>query len=785
MQHAARTRPQELYRILQDLDSAWLNYGTPFRSFTIRIQKALEDIGVPEGTLWKHYSDMVTGVSTGHNEATPWHAEHAGIISQFRRKFLRDGTVTRLMEIPDFNQQLDAAKNAGMSDREIGGLRGLRDWYDRFFSYLVNDPAYALDARRYVFGYMTRVRARQGMPGIKDPFADTDGMLPREFQFVAEMAREGNLQFRQMDARVLGAYLVRSAMFKKHVAAPWEQMTRAWDDPRIPTKLRGIVTDWLATVRTGHNPGYDASIQGTRYFLNKMGVPVTDGEVAGMWNTLFSSMYRAQLGGRPDAVFRDSIQPFLSGTRIGFKPIAEAYTAFIRNPRARAEMWQRAIEGGWVERGQQQVANADVFEGQIQTPEGVSLLPDNLANRRETMAQIGDLFYDMVPRRLKQGLQGTLADPLFFYTKLGEFNRLISGEAGWQKASKAIADYQFKMGELSRTQVPYEMAGGVAGVQDQHMATLMKDSGARLYPRPIRDEFQRLVGQGDVEGAANLMANESANMQFRYGQKENPIGVRRAGNVGRMGMMYGTFTQQYIAAMKEQFASDVPVADRVAMGMRHAAILGAIGLASAYTGWNFSKWAWHQSLTFAGGPLAQGAWHALQAASGYASEALNQPLSPDQQMAVAQYNREGVFQTVAEGTAAAVFPYSGLVRTADRVREGATSLNPLEATTRALVTGERGLAPDYRQFFDQQVVITPPDIDAAIQGDPTARSKFPSQDLQFIDNLRYMPQQMRYQAWGSYRSGRPIGGPSAVINRPDPNAQVPTGPAIPGAGAQY
>jgi hypothetical protein len=789
MAEAQRTRPADLYKVLQDLDSAWLNYGVPFRSFTLQIQTALHDMGIPEGKLWVHYSDVVTAKTVAHNEANPWHAELAEITSNYREKFHREGTVTKLMEIADFNQQLQEAKKAGFSDREINTLSRHRDWYDRFFNFLSGDAAFNLDARRYVFGYMTRVRARQGMPGIQDPFADTDGMLPRGFEFVAEMARTGNLQFRQIDDRVLGTYLVRSAMFKKHIEAPYSRMVEAWDDPRIPDKLRNIVTDWLTTLKTGHNPGYDPAVQGARHFLNKMGVPVTDGEVAGMYNTLFSSMYRGQLGWRPDAIFRDSIQPFLSGTRIGFKPIAEAYTAFIKNPRARAEMWDRAIKGGWVEKGQQQVANADVFEGDVMTPEGVSLLSPAMQARRQMLTKINDFVQDLIPRQLKQGLQGTIFDPLLGYTKLGELNRLISGEAGWQKASKAIANYQLAMQDIA--QRPVQIGEGTSGqmiadLMDKHMNVLMRESAARFYPRPIRDQFKQMIETGDVEGAANLMANESANMQYRYGQLENPIGIRKAGFFGRMGMMYGTFTQQYIAGMREQFAPDVPVQDRAAMALRHASILGAIGLASAYTGWNFSKWAWHQSLTFAGGPLAQGAWHTIQAGTGALSEAFGQNPSPDQRMALSQWQRDGLGGVVG-GAVGEVLPWGGGVRTLSNLAENTSSINPWEAAMRGLVTGERGLAPDMRQFFDAQAqtIITPPDIDAAIQGDSAARAKFPSADLLFLENLRHVPQQMRYQAYGSYRSGQPPFQGSSVINRPDPGYRVPVGSSAPGSGAQY
>jgi hypothetical protein len=700
MAEVARSRPQDLYRVLQKFDSAWLRYFTPFRSAALQVEADLKSIGVSEGTIWKHYNQVTTDVTRAHNEALPWHAEYADIMGQFRRKLLRTGTVTRIQEIGDFNQKIEAMQREGYTQEEMAAQNRLGDFNDRFFQFLSNDPAFSINDSRYVNAYMSHVRQRQGMPGIQDPFADTNDILPSHLTFFAEMAREGNMQFRQMDARVLGAKMIRAAMFKKHVSESWFEMKQAWDDPRIPTDLRDMALDWLQVVQTGHNPNYDVAIQGVRHTLNTIGIPITNGEVATLSNIAFGNMYRAQLGGRPDAIFRDSIQPLLSGVRIGMVPIARAYNSFLSGGDATREMIQRGLDGGWLEKGQAKVANADVFEAGIQTPQGTDLLTPEQNVRRESLAKLGDLMWAATPTKLRNGLQGTRLDPLHYYTKLGEVNRLISGEAGYQVAATALADYQHEMGKIMRGE--FNRAEGVMSIDtmDAAMARLMAESKARTYPGPIQDEFKQLVSNGQVQEAAYLLANESANHQFRYGAKENPIGIRKAGNVGRAVMQFGSFTTQYIAQMREMFTTpEVPMAEKVAMGLRYGAVTAALGIATAYTGWNFSKWMWHQSLTFAGGPAAQALYQGVQVASGVAATAMGAPQTPAQRAATDAFGRT-TSGDIFGGVIAAEFPYSSTARTIGHIYDMSHSANPVEATGRTLITGEATLHPDLQQWID-------------------------------------------------------------------------------------
>lgn len=750
---AQQNNPAQLYKALQMLDSAWLQYGEPFRRVTIRIQDALQGMGIQEGKLWEHYSDMVTAIARKHNEEHPWMEEAVDIFSNFtKRRWLRDGSVMRIHEISNYQHRLAAMQNAGYTAKDIATQNRIDGYYDRFMSSMVNAQGTVPGISRQLFNYTAAVRQRQAM-NVSDPYKDVNNHLGPDFKIFAEIAAKNNLIMKQLDARTLPTALIRGVMFQKHAEAPWQAMNQAWNDPRVPEKLRTIVTDWLQVVKHGRDPSYDVATQGIRYVLNRIGVPITDAEVMGIWNGAFSNIYRGALGGRPDAIFRDSIQPLLAGTRIGFKPIASAYNRYLSGKTARDAMWQRAYAGGWVEEGQVQVPIAEIFEGPIQNIQGANLLTPNAQSRRDMLAAIGDLAYAMTPVRLRGGIQGTLADPLLGYTKLGEFNRLISGDAGWQVANDALQDYAAGMQKVFATQQ------GPQAVQQMNdlMARLMDKSMADVYPQPIQNKFTDLVNNGDFAGAANLLANEAANSQFRYGSKESSIGIRKAGTVGRMGMMFGSFTQQYIAGMREQFLgvpkSPTRTAKVSAMALRHGSIMGLLGLAGAYTGWKFSKWLWHNSLAFGGGPMGTSIYEGVQYATGKIAQATGQGLSPQQSMAVARTEAVGPSDILA-GAASTVFPYSSTVETVNRLSTSTQGLNPVEATGRVLVTGERGLGPDFRQYFENQYVVTPDDLNNALAGDTNAAEKFSPEDRQFIQRLAMVPAERRFQIYMNWRDSR-------------------------------
>lgn len=688
--------PDQYYRTLQLLDSAWLRYADPFRSATLKLQKAMEADGLSAGTLWSDSDGLRVAMTKKHNDEHPWMSEASDILNEFRHQLLRKGTVTQIQSMTNPTAKQAAMATVGYRQNEIDSQNRLGDFYNRFFSDHLNlkqvDPSLA----PRVYEYLNDVRFRQANPTNTDPYTDTNGRLPQGLQFVENALRGGGFQLKQLDNRTFTTAVIRAGMWNRYMDQPWTSMKAKWDDPRIPQKLRDIVNPWLDVVKTGVNPEYDIAIQGARRTLNRLGVPITDGEVHGIWNSVFSNMYRARLGGRPDVILRDSISPFLSGVQIGFQPIIKGYNDFLSGGAVREAMYQRAVDGGWLEEGMVRVPNADVFERPLQQA-GQNLLPPNLQARRENLAGIGDALYDLIPKGLRSGIQGTKLDPMLLYTHLNEMNRVIAGDAGWQVATKALTEYKNQL--LSNLNQPQLHAG--------FMDDLIDKSQADTYLKPIQDKFKALVDAGNYPEAANLLARESANSQFLYGAKEQPIGIRKLGTAGKMGMMYGSFSDQYVARMKEVFSSDVPGVKRAAAAARYATVTGILGAAGAYTGWNFDKWMWHTALSFAGGPMATGLYDSYQALSGHVAEATGQPLSPQQRDALARARRTTLGDDIAGGIAG-VFPYTSTIQTANDVYLSGRGLNPVEAVSRRLITGQQGLGPDFKQWLDNQKIVIPP-----------------------------------------------------------------------------
>lgn len=738
-QAANRSRPADVATLLRDLDSINLRMFEPFRRAALALEQRMFDIGIPEGKLWRSYEDISRSMDLKHNDEHPWLREASSVIAPFRSLFKRDGTVMKALLTRDPAQRTAYMVSKDFSQREMDAMQSLRELYQRFASNIAGKPTVDPADAENLFDYLRRVGINQGS-GINNPYKTAATGLPGHFGFLPEFLEHHNFQIRQVDARTLTTQLVRGAMWQRHVAGPWQAMSDAWEVTKpaseIPTRLREEVGMWLDTVKYGHNPGWDPTIQGVRHILNFFGVPVTNSEVSRGWNWAFGNFYRAKLGGDPAVIFRDSISPWLAGVRIGFAPVTDAYARFFTNPTERAAMIQRGLKGGWLQEGAVKVPISEVFESPIVSQQGVSLLPPTLEARRQSLANIGDKIYDILPERLRQPIQGTVLDPLLPYTKLNEMNRVVAGDAGWHKAAKALAEYQ---NNISTDPMNFK----------KHMGQLMWDSAADVYPPPIQRSFQDLVNNAKYDAAANLMGNEAANSQGRYGTRESSIAIRRAGNVGRMGMTFGSFTQQYVAWMRESFGSYVPVAKRAAMATRYSGFTAVLGLAGAYTGWNFGKWMWHQSLSFAGGPWAQAAYQEFQNVSGRIAEATGQSLSPQQSDAVSRSRATSLSDDISSAPLE-VFPYQRTLRAAGDFYSSVRGLNPVEATARRALTGEAGLGPDFRQVL-QLPVVSPSDLEGAIAGQSEARAKFSPEELQVVDRLRHVPRAQQWRAWASYR----------------------------------
>ena len=682
--------------MMNRFDGIALKVFEPMRNWSLDVENILHNAGIDRGVMWQHYSDVVSARAVAHNEAVPWHRELNESLSMIRRRFIRDGTVTLIGEMPR-DQALHAMENAGYNAREVEGQFRLRDTLEQL------RQEYGVGQ---IMDYMPHLRAR-AMRG--EDLGDLNRMFGGTGRFFAEQVRSGALDVREMNASVLLHRWVRAASFHRYVSAPADAMREAWvGDPRVPLSLRQITSDWLDLVAHGHTPGQDILIPGVRHTLNAIGIPVSNAEVARGVNFIMTNLYRGALGGRPDVIMRDMIGPLFGATRTGFAPLARSYGQFFRGGVGRQEMIDLALRGGWMERGMVPMGASEMFQTQqglipgVPTIENTFSPTQNMA--REGAARVADFARDIMPEGLRSGIQGTKADPLYWYTKEGEFNRLVSGHSGYMMMQDAIASF-----DEARVAAP-------EADLSQLLGRLMRQSGAENYPHPIQRRIAQLVTSRQYEDAAFTYANEVANSQFRYGTAEQSLAVRSSGSVGRFGSTFGTFTTQYIAQMKEGIMNSGLArefggtsVDRVRSGAaflaRQGAIAGALGLAGGYTGWNLGKWYWHGSLGFGGGPMLMAFISKVEEATGKFNIAQGEPLSPMQKAAVQQSHLPGAYGGFSPSN---INPYAGTFRTLQNLTQTIESASPYESTAQFLVTGKRGSGDATRFFNDAPFELAPP-----------------------------------------------------------------------------
>lgn len=674
--------PMRYKQAIDKMDSILIQWVHGLRAATIRIETHLKDLGITEGTLWRDLENVEVGLTKAHNAEQPYFDEFRDIVKDFSRRHRRDGTVVHIEEIPNWNDKLAAMQRAGYTPEEMAAQSKIRPFFDKMHG----EASQLLGQKiNYIFDYIPLLRKFQSTQ--RDPWGEFDKRLPRDLSWFALHARHYGIQARQLDIATLGTIYIRGLMHEAYIKAPWTEATAKWDLPGIPDSYRGPVVAWLDFVRTGLMPGTDPMVQGLRYFLNKMGLPVTDGDMAMFWGISFANSYRGMIGGSPYHIFRDSIQPWMTGCVIGHGYVLRAYGEWIfGGPEARQRMWDLALQHGWVEKGMVRIPNADAFSTTVTNEAGADLLPDYMKRRRETLARGYDWIYDHLPARYRFGVVGSWLDPMTGYTHLGEFNRIIAGYAGWLRAQEGINAHQGTQIRLSD--------GTVATQGGTSVDQLLRDVGADLYPKPILDQARDLADSAP-EDLAGLMAREAATTQMRYGAKEYPFAMRRPGMgmFGRIAMMLGSFTNQFVSILADGLnPKNGGWKHSLAFASRYGLVQGAVALAASYTGWRgLKKLLWHKSLTFSGGPLLNSEVDWLRAAVATGKIFTDEPLSPQEQAAVAQLGIQNPF----------VAPWARGVKTVEGTLDSMGSVNPVESTLRFWATGEAGTFRDFRNFFDE------------------------------------------------------------------------------------
>jgi hypothetical protein len=655
-------------------DSSLRRFLEPMRGYAARVTEDMTRAGI-QANYWDEVTTIENSMAVAHNEMEPWVREFSEALAKIRNKRVRDGSVVLIGELPE-EQAVAAMRNAGYTQREFEGQQQLRQLWGR-----VGEE---YNVRR-ILDYWPHLRASDS------PEMAVQRILRQDFEgpgrWFAEQIRLGGIDYREMNAEILVNKWLRGAVFSRHVAPHVERMTGQWvQEPRIPENLRETTSDWLSLVTTGYVPGGDRIFDGVASVMQNLQIPVNtrDVETLVRWST--ANVYRALLGGRPHAVLREMINPLMAWARIGnTQEMGGVMVRFARNASYRAEAVERGIRGGWIMRYAHGTLAQEPFRSGgrasvpgIQVPENEFAPWQNTA--REGMAQVSDVFVDARNRVMPRGFTNSLIDPLKPMDKVNEFGRLISGESGYQSMVRALAEYN-----AARS------SAGPLVDERALFGQLLRSSGAANLHESVQRAIVQRIRAGDQEGAAFLMANETANQLGRLGQVDQPPGLHRTGILGKWGTMFGNFAIQYQSGMREGMMRSGLARefggtslDKATSGTkflaRHAMILGALGLASSQTDWNLNKWQWHGSLGWGGGPFIWAIIDGIRRNGARFKEANGEYLTPQERALLVETN-DNLGQAL-------VNPYMGYLQTLDRLGQASSMTSPVQTAAQYFMTGQ-------------------------------------------------------------------------------------------------
>lgn len=674
-----RTQPEKW----AELERKWA--GNHFRYSRYMFASLENDIvraGVDKGLIWRHITDLETARAKADNEAYDWLKEGGEILRQFPKPLLRSGFVTRTHEItsdPERFRRWWGLQQEGYSDGQIrkmiDGDEKLRDIYHRLFISGVESPDIGFRPEQEILRYISHVRSRQAQgPLSSDPY-DPRGLLSPSMQFFAEFARKGNVQFRVMDTRTLFNYYVRSMMFKKYQAAPYERLVSAWQDNRIPSNISKLAIDHAEAMRFGYRPEPTIAVKAVQGVIEGMlGVPITTSEASRIASGPLGWMYRSLLGGKTSIFFRDATQHLVALTKVRAGFMAGVYRDILgywrggEGKQQLLEDYQLALKHGWVTRDRPAMEVATPFENETGSDTQLLGLTPKQAAARERVARIGDV---LLPHWLTRF--DDMVNTLRLYGREQQLNQFISGMSAYRQAKAGLAEYR-------QLETRAALEGNPSLAMDYN--TFARKSFFSSFQPAIKNRLQELVNAGDDEEAAAMFAREVTKWsQHVYTVREKPAALR--GGFGRMASFLGNFTGQFLeganAAMRYGEPEHIARALMVIGGFSYAMkkIGDQLGMR------NLASWAWSASLHYAGSPLLEMGSQAVLGYGGAMAAAEDRSMSPLQ--AEALKDIPGGLETATQ-----FFPYTGYLRTAGALSEAAQGTTPAADISRFLLSGDKG-----------------------------------------------------------------------------------------------
>lgn len=680
------------YRRLETrLSNVLFRWFEPMNMFAQQMDRIMYAEGI-QSSFWASAQRVMNAVERADAESIPWDREGSDILAMFRSAKKRNGTVARMAE---FHPELRRSEmlRSGYSEREILAQERLAALYDQL------GTEYGI---KKILDYMPHIRRADSPEWAAQELLnfETSGTT----EFFAEMMRHGAIDYREPNAELLLSKWIMGATRARHVWPELQAFRAEWvDNESVPKSLRRAAGDWATLLNVGHLPHQDNLPQSISSAFRAVGIPVSGGDVASIMALGANSTYRGLLGWRTYIALREMINPLMAWARTGNTVETSVATAkFAKSPRDRAEMRALGERGGWTQQRMTMGMGEELFRSPQDLAPGFAAAPSEFGPTAES-ARFGirkglDYLHDLTPEYFRGGLRGTAVDPLFMLQRVNETSRTVSGWAGYQTFMKATRAYdEAVLADPLAEKTPL-------------LGKLLKNSGVANYDHTVQREVARLVRGGQYEEAAFVFVNEHVNSMGRIGGADAPIGIQRAGVVGRMGAMLGNFTihfQSHVrsAMLRSGLAPEFggTSADRVRAGAtfaaRHALVLLALAKVKEESGWDISKWYWHGSLMWAGGPLVTGVFQSLQTISAHMKQAQGQYLTPVEEALLAESEMNG---GPGMDLLRMMNPAQGAVRTYEGFTQGVGAADPYETTAQFLVTGRVQDASMIRMLNDPQ-----------------------------------------------------------------------------------
>lgn len=636
----------------------------PMRSVFQNVESDLMKAGVGDVKVWSLFDDIVSGMDKAHNATFDFHTRLADQMAFVDRQKLRDGSWMRMLELNDEVGRAMIGMQQGFKPAEIKAARMARK--------VLNDMMGPQTADN-LFEWMGKARTSHAGGGYGPASYKAD--LYPDVQFFADHAKDVRMRFDSNDARTILRSVVRSYGFAEHAGPAWneaQQLRKAIagvvvDGRRPYTEMSNLLGDWLDFTQRGVQPGKDTAVKAVNYVMRKVGIPLTHAETRNLMQGMQGKMYEAMQGWRVHVMVRDSTQPLMAIPTVDLKHMASTYKDLLLETKAGyQEIVQRALDNGVAMHAMPRVEGTGMFEAQS-LGEQANFSKRELWMRKQGLA-IGDAVRNATPRGLRN-VNLSKWGPLGLYTKEGELNRIIVGEAAYRKWNEAVGDW-------NRLRAAGVEGGKPVPGSGQLLSAANVDSFSPAFQRKVAS----LVDAGNLDEArAVYMRGVADRTQFTYGGRHAPAAVRTTG--ARMGYAFGSFSGQTIQLLRD-LSKYGSAGHKRKMLATFAAVTGSLELLHRTTGWNFRSFEWW-NIGFTGSPMMKGAVETWKTADAARDVIFSEDPSSESVQQIASVSTPRTLGNIIK-----MFnPGQGALYTAQGISGAMDSPNPFSSVPQFMTTG--------------------------------------------------------------------------------------------------